>query len=154
MKETTKREPTTEVKQLENALQDKRICYATEEELKKIMLSLYTLIGLRGENYPSGKDKDFLHKYIRTYYGGHTIKEVWLAFTMAVQGKTNADANAFEYFTTAYFSKIMNAYREWSSEMIRQLPPPETPKPPKYQIELEYALYKLKLIDKLPWKVL
>jgi hypothetical protein len=128
-------ELTTDESKLREALKEKKIRFVTDEQLKQMMLYIYALIGLRGENYPAGIDKDFLHTYIREYYGGHTMSEIRLAFTMAVQHKTGVDATAFEFFTTAYFSKIVDAYRKWAVETLHAvpaiipapaLPPPET----------------------------
>lgn len=86
---------------------------------------MYTLIGLRGENYPKGLDKDFLHTYILENYGGHTGAEIRLAFTMAIQGKLDLeekDVTCYENFSTLYFSRVMSAYRGWASEAVRHLP--------------------------------
>lgn len=122
------------------------------------MLYIYTLIGLRGENYPKGLEKEFIHTYIRENYGGHTADEIRLAFTMAIQGKLfidSRDVKCYEHFNVAYFSSILEAYREWAREEIKRLPKNEEPTgPEKWEIDLEYAHYKLKLIDKPPFKIL
>jgi hypothetical protein len=128
---------------------------AGEDALKATMLFIYALIGLRGENYPKGIEKDMIHTYIRQYYGGHTLDELRLAFTMAVQNRLPEDATVYENFTTAYFSRIMNSFRRWASQEQAHIPQKRIEnKPPRFQIELEYALYLLKPIDKLPCKVL
>lgn len=154
---TTKPGLTTEENSLAEALQGTRLRFVGEDELKKTLLYVYALIGLRGENYPSGLDKDFLHTYIRDYYGGHTAKEIRLAFTMAIQHKLKVDATAFENFNTAYFSKVMDAYRLWAKEAIvlnpSILPAPAHKVVEKHVIESEWAYARLKEIDKLPCKV-
>lgn len=157
VKSTTEQGLSTEEAQLSEALHDKRIVAASDDELKPLMLYIYALVGLRGENYPKGLDKDFLHTYIREYYGGHTLKEVRLAFTMAIQHKLSVDATAFEFFNVAYFSKVMDAYRVWAKEAIIQqpaiLPRPGIKAVEKHVIETEYCYMRLKEIDKLPMKV-
>lgn len=140
------------------ALAGKKVFSFQENEMKPLMLYIYALIGLRGENYPKGLDKDFIHTYIRENYGGHSAEEIRLAFTMAIQGRINIDpkdVKCYEHFNVAYFSSIMEAYREWSREEIKKIPEKkELPSPEKWQIDLEYAYYKLNLIDKLPCQIL
>lgn len=122
------------------------------------MLYIYALIGLRGENYPKGIEKDFIHAYIRENYGGHSAEEIRLAFTMAIQGRLDIDARdvkCYEHFNVAYFSFIMEAYREWAREEIKKIPEnKEVVKPEKWVIDIEYSYYKLTLIDKLPCLIL
>lgn len=140
------------------ALAGKKLFSFNDAEIKPVMLYVYALIGLRGENYPKGLDKDFIHAYIRENYGGHTSEEIRLAFTMAIQGKLNIDpkdVKCYEHFNVAYFSSIMEAYREWAREEIKRLPENKgVPKPEKWQIELEYAYFLLTTINRLPCKIL
>jgi hypothetical protein len=140
------------------ALKGKKVFAFNESELKPVMLYIYALIGLRGENYPKGLDKDFIHTYIRENYGGHTAEEIRLAFTMAIQGRLNIDpkdVKCYENFNVAYFTSIMEAYREWAREEIKKIPEKkEVVKPEKWQIELEYAYFLLKCINKLPCQIL
>lgn len=152
MKETTEQEPSTE---LGRALKDRKIIHSGEEELKQTLLYIYAIIGLRGENYPKGIEKDLLHTYIRDFYGGHTSKELRLAFTMAIQNRLSVDATVFENFTPAYFSKVMESYREWAREEVKQVVKQKSLeyRPAKYVIEMEYAYCKLKEKNKLPCKL-
>lgn len=39
---------------------------------------------------------------------------------MAIDGKLSVDAKCYENFSCAYFSEIMNAYRLWSSQEIKE----------------------------------
>lgn len=99
-----------------------------EEDLKKVLRYVYMLIGIRGQNFPAGADKEFLHGYIRLHYGQHTADEVRMAFDMAVQGRLGVDANCYENFSVAYFAGIMNAFRRWSggqAKALETLPPGE-----------------------------
>ena len=143
-------ELTTDENKLREALTERKIRFASDSELGQLMVYVYTLIGLRGENYPTGIDKDFLHTYIREFYGGHTVSEIRLAFTMAIQHKLSVDPTAFEFFTTAYFSKIMDAYRSWSVESLHSLPAiqpkQELPAPSTTDEEFVEAVFNL-------WKV-
>ena len=151
----TRRELTTDEAKLQKALQSKKIKNCTLEETKQTMLFVYSLVGLRPENYPTGLDKDFLHAYMADYYGGHTIEEIRLAFTMAIQQKLEVPINEvrpYENFSALYFSTIMEAYRRWSTETAKALPMLEykQPQPPRWIIDCEYAYARQKQINKLP----
>jgi hypothetical protein len=161
--------PTEAERQLDKSLQERRLCEVGEEGLKPNLLYVYTLIGLRGENYPKGLDKDFLHTYILENYGGHTGAEIRLAFTMAIQGKLDLeekDITCYENFSTLYFSRIMSAYRGWAAEAVKHLPKKaeEMPALPPVQttdeefIQAVLTVYRLnrdyKAIPLLAYKVL
>lgn len=118
------------------------------------------LIGLRAQNYPAGIEKQLLHAYIFKNYGGHTPEELRLAFEMAIQNKLSLrpeDVVCYENFSIAYFSRIMEAYREWAKEQIKQLPAPIEKRELKpmeiVDINLVWALKCLNEINKLPVKL-
>lgn len=154
VRSTTEPAPNIDTTGLQDALKAPKIYQVGEDALKAAMLFIYTLIGLRGENYPKGIEKDMIHTYIRQYYGGHTLDELRLAFTMAVQSRLPVEATVFENFTPAYFSRVMDAFRKWATQEIHHLPKARLEyKPPRYQIELEYSLYLLRQVNKLPCKI-
>lgn len=71
-------------------------------------------LGLRSANWPNEEEKVVLISHIVSNYGNHTVKEVLLAFEMAIAGKLGVDPTTYENFSCLYFSEIMNAYREWA----------------------------------------
>lgn len=153
---------TIEVKEFEAALAEKKIWHCDgEEEMKQALRYIFLLVGLRAQNYPAGIEKQLLHAYIFKNYGGHTPAELKLAFEMALQNKLSLrpeDVTCYENFSIAYFSRIMEAYREWSKEQIRQLPgikeqPKEYTAEEKRKLDFDYAFYLLSLINKLPCRV-
>lgn len=87
-------------------------------------------IGLRAHNLPNEEESVVLVEHIYTNFGGHTAEEIKLAFEMAMAGKLELkpdEINCYENFSCLYFSRIMNAYRGWSSQAFKQLktePPP------------------------------
>lgn len=129
--------------------------------MKQALRYIFILIGLKAQNYPADVEKQLLHAYIYKNYGGHTPGEIRLAFEMAIQNKLSLrpeDVTCYENFSIAYFSRIMEAYREWAKEQIKQLPAPaEKPrelKPmEKVDINLIWALKLLNEINKFPCKV-
>lgn len=153
---------TTETdKRLAVALYEPKLADMPEEDLKKVLKYIFMLVGIRGQNIPTGEEKQFLHLYIRKFYGTHTAGEVRLAFDMAIQNRLEVDPKTYENFSVEYFARIMNAFRRWALNEVRKLesqqgPPPPTPEHIA-QIEREFADYKLvlafekrKQIDKLP----
>ena len=153
---------TDELERLNDAASDQPLADATEDELKDALRYVFMVCGLRGENLPAGDDKDFLHLYIRKFYGNHTGAEVRLAFDMAIQGKLDVDAKTYENFSVEYFARIMNAFRKAAAK-AKKKPAEITPGPPPpsaehlAQIDREYADYLIVLacerramIDKLP----
>jgi hypothetical protein len=153
---------TIEQKEFESALTEKKIWHCDgEEEMKQALRYIFMLVGLRAQNYPTGIEKQLLHAYIFKNYGGHTPAEIRLAFEMALQNKLSLrpeDVTCYENFSIAYFSRIMEAYREWAREQIKQLPPPderprEFNRQEKLQLDFDYAYLLLKEINKLPCRV-
>lgn len=124
----------------------------------EVLRYVMVLIGLRAQNYPDKIETQILVNFITKHYGGHTPAEIKLAFEMAITRKLDIEAKCYENFSVAYFVSIMEAYREWAKEQIKQLPaPPEKPrelKPmEKVDINLIWALKCLNEINKLPVKI-
>lgn len=115
------------------------------------------LIGLRAQNYPDEIETQILTNFITENYGGHTPPEIKLAFEMAITRKLNVDSKCYENFSVAYFVSIMEAYREWAKEQIKQLPAPaekrELKPMEKVDINLIWALKLLNEVNKLPTKI-
>lgn len=145
------------------ARQEPKLQDIEEELLKQALRYVFMVVGIRGQNVPTGVEKEFLHKYIRTHYGGHTASEIRQAFDMAAQGLLNIDSRdvkCYENFSVMYFATIMRAYRVWAAEQAKAIPTPEPPPmtdEQKAKIDREYLDYCLTLgfrqqvsIDKLP----
>lgn len=113
------------------------------------------LVGLRAQNYPDDLEKQVLLNFIQEHYGGHTPGEIKLAFEMAILRKLDVDPVCYENFSIAYFAGIMEAYRVWAREQVKQLPAPELKQKvltaeEKRQLDFDYAGYLMKNIDLLP----
>lgn len=135
----------SETKAFEIALKDQRVGMVPGEMISQNLRYILMAIGIRAANMPDELEKAFLIGFIRQHYGGHTVAEIRLAFDMAITGRLNVDSDCYQNFTAAFFSKIMNAYRRWSSMEIHQVqkrlePPPPTPEELE-QIDREYEQY-------------
>lgn len=127
------------------------------EKLDEVLRYAMVVIGLRAQNFPGELETQILLNFITDHYGGHTPDEIKLAFEMAITRKLNVDAKCYENFSIAYFVSIMEAYREWAKEQIKQLPAPvvnrELSRMEKVDISLIWALKLLNEINKLPVKI-
>jgi hypothetical protein len=144
------------------AISKPKIKNAPLEELKQALRYVFVLIGLRAQDIPVEEEKAVLLDYIIENYGGHTADEIRLAFKMAIQGKLKLDYEkyviSYGNFSPKYFTVIMDAYREWAKEqsekLLRQAPERVVTKKEKLDISIDYALFLLRQVDKLPIKVL
>lgn len=136
-------------------LTDPKIRQSPLDAIREALRYCMVLVGLRAANFPKDEEKAVLIAYVMENYGGHTVSEIRLAFKMAVSGSLGVDANCYENFSVMYFSGIMNAYRAWAREAVKQVVKQKSLeyRPAKYVIEMEYAYCKLKEKNKLPCKL-
>lgn len=150
---------TSEEKNFETAVLSKpKICqlrqieevvegFSQVEEVSKALRYIFVLIGLRAEQVPDEEEKAVLKDYVIEEYGGHTTEEIKLAFKMAIQGKlkiAQKDVKCYGIFSPAYFTSIMDSYREWAREQAEKLinrkePERVVTEKEKAIINLEYA---------------
>lgn len=127
--------------------------------MKQALRYIYVLVGLRAHNFPTGEEKQLLHAFIFKNYGGHTPAEIKLAWDLGIMQKLNVKPEnviCYENFTVAYFARIMEAYREWAKEQIKQLPAPiekrELSAMEIVDINMIWALKLLNEVNRLPVK--
>lgn len=101
----------------EIAVSGKKIINSSLDELKQVLRLAMLKLGMRGNNLPDEEEKQVLLLHIVENYGTHTCAEITLAFDLAISGKLNVDAKAYENFSCLYVSSIINAYREWSKDL-------------------------------------
>jgi hypothetical protein len=139
------------------ALAEPKIFLSEQEKLLEVLRYVMVIIGLRAQNYPDKIETQILLNFITENYGGHTPAEIKLAFEMAITKKLDVDSVCYENFSVAYFVSIMEAYRTWAKEQIKQLPAPiedrELKPMEKVDINLTWALKCLNEINKLPVKI-
>lgn len=140
------------------AIQSTKIAAVSDlEPIKSALKYCMALVGVRSQNLPDGEEKAVLLNHIIQNYGGHTPDEIRLAFEMAVSGKLGLpldEVKCYENFSCLYFSTIMNAYREWAKQEYQHVKRPlALPQVDKVTIDLEYAYYLQKQINKLPCKI-
>ena len=91
---------------------------ATDTELKQALVVVFSFIGLT--NFPDKAQETTLLNFMRSNFSAFTLKELTLAFEMAVAGKLNTDTDHYQQFSPAYFARIMNSYKAWVSEVRKQ----------------------------------
>lgn len=93
---------------------------APQDQFKEVLRLIMVKVGLRAQNWPEGEEKALLISHIQSNYGGHTLKELVLAFELGLAGKLETvkgeilDINHYENFTCLYVSTVLNAYRAWA----------------------------------------
>jgi hypothetical protein len=130
-----------EENKLSVALAEKKIRDLPETEVRKAVKYALFKLGIRAKNFPEGVEKSLLLDHIFKVYGNHTPQEIRLAFDLALEGKLEVEVNCYENFSCAYFSTIMNAYRSWAAQVIKQKEGEQKvieKKPDLEQIEKEY----------------
>lgn len=111
------------------AIQSKTIKESSLEEVKEVLRKVMMKIGLRAQNIPNDLEKLVLYEHIVANYGGHRLNEIALAFDFLLRGELAdkdgevVEANCYENFSCLYFSKVMNAYRFWSSQEVKFISP-------------------------------
>jgi hypothetical protein len=152
----SKPSPNGEIAKFQTALTDQRICNLTDvEPLKQALRYAMVLVGIKANNVPNDREKSVLLQFIVNNYGGHTPSEIRLAFDLAISGDLDVeDVKCYENFSPLYFSSIMNAYRKWAKPKHGEIKPIEKELTPdeKLDIELQYAAYLQKQVNKWPRK--
>lgn len=81
-------------------------------EIRKMLVKLFTLTGLKKENFPDEFQTDVLIEFLRFDLGNFTLAEMELAFRMAMKNEMDAeiDPNHYQSFSAAYIARIMSGY--------------------------------------------
>jgi hypothetical protein len=106
------------------ALQSPGVGIVDDDELSKVLRYALVLMGVKAENWPVPEEKTILLAHIKKYYSKHTLREVCLAFELAINGTLELSRNeitCYENFSCQYFSKIMNAYRRWAAPRANEI---------------------------------
>ena len=152
----SKPSPNGDVKKFQTAITDQRICNLTDvEPLKQALRYAMVLVGIKAHNVPNDREKSVLLQFIVNNYGGHTPTEIRLAFDLAIAGELDVeDVKCYENFSPLYFASIMNGYRKWARPKHGEIKPIEKELTPdeKLDIELQYAAYLQKQVNKWPRK--
>jgi len=112
-----------EKKVLEEIASGVRISIAPVSDMEAALRWCMLKVGIRANNLPGQEESLILFHHIVSYYGGHTIGEMKLAFDMAIAGQLeleDKEVNPYESFDCRYVSRIMNAYRIWSKQVYQQ----------------------------------
>lgn len=108
-----RQQPTGLTKQVEEAFSAVRINQLPDSqvgEIRKLLLQLFLLTGLRNENFPDPIQTDVLINFIREDLGNYTLNEIGIAFRLAIKNELDTDPNHYQAFSAAYIARIMSAY--------------------------------------------
>lgn len=88
-----------------------------------VIRHLLVMLGIRQENYPNPEMTAVMCENIRTGHGNLTVKELRLAFEMAVSLKLDFNPHAFQNVSVLYINELLAAYKKWSTQTYHQLRP-------------------------------
>ena len=81
------------------------------------------LLGIRENNMPIEIEKVLLVTACKENHGNLTIKELKLAFEMAVNSELDFDPSTYQSFSVLYLNGLLNAYKKWSGTAYQYLKP-------------------------------
>lgn len=108
-----------------------------KNKIWEALCDVMTLLGIRPENIPRGKDRTLLLDFIDEEYGKFSPEEIRLAFKLALSETFPAETNCFGDFNGRFVAGVLNAYRRWQEknkleamklQSIQQAIPAEGPK--------------------------
>jgi len=99
------------------AIKEPKIKNCNINDFKGVLRACILKVGIRSQNLPNTEEWAVLQSHAILNYGNHTCSEITLAFDLAITGKLDVEANAYESFSCLYFSNIMNAYRAWANQV-------------------------------------
>jgi len=109
--------PSTNENRFIEAIKEPKIKDCDINDFKGVLRACILKVGIRSHNLPSAEEWAVLQSHALLNYGNHTCSEITLAFDLAITGKLDVEANAYESFSCLYFSNIMNAYRVWAGQV-------------------------------------
>ena len=78
-----------------NSWEAKKLVNCSDAEIAKRLSSIYFLIGLRPQHFPTKEEDKIIFTYIRTKFGHRTIDELYNAFDLAINQQLELEENFF-----------------------------------------------------------
>jgi len=80
--------------------------------LISLLIYLYALLGIKQDKMPTQEQSGVMIDFIKLQMGSYTLDDIKTAFILAISGKLDVDANAYQNFNCEYIGKIMTAYEK------------------------------------------
>lgn len=114
----------TNAEKIIQANTDTRIIHLgmNHQPLKDVLKYVFSLIGLKGINYPNEFDTTMvLIPFIKDKLGLFTVADIKVAFQMAVAGELGEiDLKHYQTFNSIYLSDVMKAYKVYKNRVIAE----------------------------------
>ena len=115
----------TQIETVKQVLNGRQISGATESQLSKTLIYIYSLIGLRMQHFPNAIEDKILFSFIRAEYSSKTLEEFILAFKLAIKDELDLeDIKVYDQFTCEYLARVMTAYSKWLKKVNKEIPAP------------------------------
>ena len=105
------------------------------------------MLGMRQENYPTQEQSLLICDGLRNEHGNLTIKELSLAFDMAISLKLDFNPHAFQNVSLLYLNELLAAYKKWSVQTYNQLRPGGDPQDEKEKPDYSPRIFERKPIE-------
>jgi hypothetical protein len=111
-----------EVDLLKTAFNSPKLSSLDYNEVKGLIKIVMAMVGLKPTEIAnmSEPEKQLIVEFIQNKFGGHTAKEFINAFTMALAGELDVDAECYQNFSIAYIGRIMSAFRKWAAIVYKE----------------------------------
>ena len=84
-----------------------------EETIKTALRKVIVLLGLKHDSLPNDIQKAVILEFLKENYSNLTPTEIYKAFELALIGKLEVSATAYQNFNCEYISSILNAYSKY-----------------------------------------
>lgn len=129
------------------ALGSPKLRNSSDAAIVPLIRRLLAMLGIRQENYPTNEMLALSCESMRQNHGTLTIKELALAFEMAVGLKLDFNPHAFQNVSVLYLNELLAAYKKWSVQAYHQLRPGGDPADEREKPDYSPRVYERKSKD-------
>lgn len=129
------------------SLQAPRLKACTPDVILPELRYLAMSLGIRSENMPNKQEIGFMISNLQEHHGNITIKELHLAFEMAVSLKLDFNPHAYQNLSILYVNELLAAYKRWSVETYKTIRPDSIMENEQEQAKWSPEIYERKPIN-------
>lgn len=126
------------------ALGSPKLKNCSDAAIAPALRRLLVMLGIRQENYPTEEMVLLMCEGLRANHGTLTIKELALAFEMAVALKLDFNPHAFQNVSVLYLNELLTSYKKWSAQAYQQLRPGGDPAQEREKMDYTPRVYERK----------
>ena len=121
------------------------VCNQNDKQIKELLIFVFSLIGITGNNIPDKYQETIIISYIRNHLSKYTTQDFKIAFMLGIKGKLDFNIQSFQNFNPLYVENVMQSFNRYRFDIIRNKKTVE-PKVDKEKLNKEATI---KFIKKL-----